>query len=123
MRASEMRTAMLVAVSGLACLAQVPSHAAAKPTAKLATLDKALSEAINRENANPNQTNFDASLKAAEAVIAAADGLPAGPDTAPYLARALVSRSGYAREAGDIDKTLADAERARGYPALSRSRP
>lgn len=113
MRASEMRTAMLVAVSGLACLAQVPSHAAAKPTAKLATLDKALSEAINRENANPNQTNFDASLKAAEAVIAAADGLPAGPDTAPYLARALVSRSGYAREAGDIDKTLADAERAR----------
>lgn len=113
MRASRMRRAALAAVSGLACLGQVPSHAAAKSPAPLAALDKALSAAINRENANPNQANFDASLKAAEAVIAAAEGLPMGPDTSPYLARALVSRSSYAREAGEIDKSLADAERAR----------
>src|SRR3990167_1848179 len=97
MRASRMRRAALAAVSGLACLGQVPSHAAAKSPAPLAALDKALSAAINLENANPNQANFDASLKAAEAVIAAAEGLPMGPDTSPYLARALVSHSSYAR--------------------------
>lgn len=110
---SRVRTAVLALSVSIALAFHAPGVAAQRPASPLFILDKALSQAITNENANPNQATFDASLKAAEAVIAATQGLPPGPEVAPYLARALVSRSNSAREAGDIDKTFADAERAR----------
>ena len=113
MGASRIRKATLALSFGFALNCYAPGVAAEKPAPDLSALNKALTQAINRENANPNQASFDASLKAAEAVIAAAAGAPPGPDVAPHLARALVSRSNSAREAGDLDKTFADAERAR----------
>ncbi len=113
MATSRIRKATLALSVSFALHWYAPGIAAERPVSQLSILDKALSQAINRENANPNQATFDASRKAAEAVIAAAEGVPPGPDVAPYLARALVSRSSAAREAGDIDKTIADAERAR----------
>lgn len=113
MGTSRIRKAVLAVSASFALHSFAPAVAAEKPASPLSVLDKALSQAINRENANPNQATFDASLKAAEAIIEAAERMPPGPDTAPYLARALVSRSSSGREAGDLDKTFADAERAR----------
>ena len=110
---SRVRTAALALSASFALSCHAPGIAAERPASPLSILDKALTQAIIRENANPNKATSDASLKAAEALLEAAQGVPPGPDIAPYLARALVTRSNSAREAGDINKTLADAERAR----------
>ncbi|OZA36793.1 MAG: hypothetical protein B7X92_05550 [Novosphingobium sp. 17-62-9] len=86
--------------------------AGAELPASLVALNQALSQAVNRGNANPNQETQAASVQAAEALIAAAEKAPLSAVTASYLARGLVARADGAREAGDLDGALASADRA-----------
>lgn len=106
------RTACAALVVSLGLAGCDPVWAGTEQPASLKALDQALTEAVNRGNANPNQETQAASVQAAEALIAAAEKAPLSAVTASYLARGLVARADGAREAGDLDGTLASADRA-----------
>ncbi|MCX7284166.1 MAG: CHAT domain-containing protein [Novosphingobium sp.] len=102
----------LAGVATLHPAAAPPAFAATVRHSALEALDKALSDAVERANANPNRETQVATARAAEALIAAAEKAPPGPETAAYLARGLVERADCARDDGDLDITLAAASRA-----------
>lgn len=114
------RTAV-VALAFVPGLAAVHSaRAEAVQPGSLLALDNALTRSIDRQNANPNRETQVASVQAAKALVAAAEKAPIEATTAPYLARGLVALADGAREDGDLEATLAQAERAYAVISLYR---
>jgi CHAT domain-containing protein len=89
-----------------------PAGARTDP-ANLKPLMEAVSKASYTFDGNKNAENLAAFSAAINALIAAAEAAPAGPNTSPYLAHGLAERASISHENGDLDAAVADLETAR----------